>query len=91
MFAGAILEFEHQDAVFLNDNYKEIISIPAIRLIETSNDQSCNPGCAFDIHAYVPQVIFFLTSYLLFLSIKKLWKIGSQPYQFYVLYYKIQN
>jgi hypothetical protein len=52
---GAILEFENQNEVFLTENIKEIIAIPAIRLIETSEDPNCNPGCAFDIHAYVTQ------------------------------------
>ena len=47
------MEFENKDSVFVTDAKKELLSIPAIRLVESSADSSANPGCAFDVHAYV--------------------------------------
>lgn len=53
IWKSSVLMFEKKSDVFLNEKFKEQISIPAIRLIESSEDASCNPGCAFDVHAYV--------------------------------------
>ena len=50
---SSLLVFDKQSEVFMTEKYKELVSIPAIRLIESSDDPSCNPGCAFNIHAYV--------------------------------------